>query len=96
MRRRANKGTLSIDFHKCLQMDFGQSKNSCFLTSYKKLRVNCNSLLCSRALVEGKRKRGLSFQLSRDLKLLSFYCCMLSSRSWLGGNPVPKQVGTSA
>lgn len=30
----------SIDFHKCLQVEFGHSKNRCFLTSYEKQRVN--------------------------------------------------------
>lgn len=46
------KGTLSTDLHHHLYMEFGYSKIHCYLTSYKKQRINCNSFLCSRTLVE--------------------------------------------
>lgn len=86
------KGTLSTDLHHHLYMEFGYSKIHCYLTSYKKQRINCNSFLCSRTLVEGKRKEVLSFQFSRDLKLLIFFCCVPSSQRRLKMNSILKQM----
>lgn len=95
MGRQAKEGPFPLTSIRACNVEFGYSKNSCFLTSYKKQRVNYTSLSCSRTLGGGKRKRIRSFQLPRDLKLPNFDCCVLSSQSCLRGRPVLKQMGTS-
>lgn len=68
-------------------------QNSCCLTSNKKQRVNGNSLLCCRTLVEGRRE----FCLSNSLGISNspnFDCCTLNSQSWLRRSPILTQVGT--
>lgn len=87
MRRRTKKGTLSTDLHHHLYVEFSYSKIHCYLTSYKKQRINCNSFLCSRTLVEGKRKEVSSFQFSRDLKLLIFFAVYQAPRDDLKWTP---------
>lgn len=96
MGTKGKKCTLSIDFHQCLYVECSYTEHSYFLTTSKKQKVTCNSFLCSRILVESKRKRVQSFQFSRDLKLPSFHCCVPRSKSWPRGSPILKQVGTAA